>query len=80
VSNSKSIHDPADTSPRWSSISIESLATPISAIAFWLAIAIPALYVPLIATGVDGPGELGLFFGVFGFHLLSLFLGRSYRQ
>jgi len=61
-------------------ISIESLANPLSAIAFWLAIALPVLYVPLLTTGIDGLGELGLFLSVFALHLLALFGGRSYGR
>jgi hypothetical protein len=62
------------------SISVASLAEPLSAIAFWLAIAIPVLYIPFLTTGIHGLRELGLFLGVFGIHILALYTGRSYRR
>ena len=80
MSNEQSLQDaPEEGLPR-PSISIESLTDPFSAIAFWLAITIPVLYVPFLATGINGLDELGLFLGVFGLHLGTLYAGRSYRR
>lgn len=80
MSNRQSHHD--ISKKRWMGlpISMRSLAEPLSAIAFWLAIALPALYVPLIATGIEGTNGLALFFGIFSLHILSLYLGRAYLQ
>ena len=79
MSNRNPLHDATDDWLR-PSITVETIATPLSALAFWAAIAIPVMYVPLLATGIDGVAELGLFFGLFGLHLLALFAGRSYRR
>ena len=57
-----------------------SLATPVSALAFWLAIALPALYLPLLLTGLSTVPDLMLFLGLFGLHLVALVGGRSYRR
>lgn len=80
VSNSEPLHDVPEERMTDLSVSLESLTEPLSAIAFWMAIAIPALYVPLIATGIEGLDGLGLFFGLFALHLVSLYVGRSYRR
>lgn len=57
-----------------------SLAAPVSALAFWSAIALPALYLPLLITGLSTVPDLVLFLGLFGLHLVALVGGRSYRR
>lgn len=57
-----------------------SLSTPLSAVAFWLAIALPALYLPLLITGLSTVPDLVSFLGLFGLHLAALFGGRSHRR
>ena len=57
-----------------------SLAAPISALAFWSAIALPALYLPLLFTGLSTVPDLVLFLGLFGLHLVALVGGQSYRS
>ena len=52
---------------------------PLSALAFWAAIALPALYIPLLVAGLESTGDLSVFLGLFGLHLLALFGGRSHR-
>lgn len=59
---------------------IRSLATPVSALSFWLAIALPAIYLPLLFTGLSTVPDLVTFLGLFGFHLVALVGGRSYRR
>lgn len=57
-----------------------TLTAPLSALAFWLAIALPALYLPLFVTGLESTSELLIFLGLFALHLLALFGGRSHRR
>lgn len=57
-----------------------SLPTPVSAVAFWLAIALPALYLPLLLAGLSTVPDLAAFLGLFGLHLAALVGGRSYRR
>lgn len=57
-----------------------SVAAPLSALSFWMAIALPALYLPLLFTGLSTVPDLLTFFGLFGLHLVALFGGRSYRR
>lgn len=52
----------------------------VTAIAFWGAIALPAVYLPLLATGIDTSGGLLTFLLLFGVHVLALIGGRRYRR
>lgn len=54
---------------------------PLSVLAFWSAIALPVLYLPLFLTGPDTADELGVVLGLVGLHVIALFVGRShYRE
>lgn len=57
---------------------VGDLSEPLSAVAFWSAIALPLLYVPLLAAGLGSTQDLLLFLGLFALHLVALFGGRSY--
>jgi hypothetical protein len=48
----------------------------LSTLAFWGAIALPALYLPLFVNGIETVDRLGLFLGLFGLHVLALVGGR----
>jgi hypothetical protein len=54
------------------------LSEPLSAVAFWSAIALPLLYVPLLAAGLGSIQDLLLFLGLFAIHLVALFAGRTH--
>ena len=56
-----------------------AVTAPLELLGFWSAIALPALYLPLIVTGLDTTSELITFLGLLGLHLVALVLGRSYR-
>lgn len=53
---------------------------PLAALAFWAAIAIPVLYLPLLLSGIESRTGLGLFLGLVGVHLLTLIGGRNYHS
>lgn len=57
---------------------VAELSEPLSALAFWSAIGLPLLYVPLLASGLGSTQDLLLFLGLFALHLVALFGGRSY--
>lgn len=57
---------------------VGDLTEPLSALAFWSAIALPLLYVPLLAAGLGTTQDLLLFLGLFALHLGALAGGRSY--
>lgn len=50
----------------------------VSTVAFWGAIALPALYVPLLLRGLESLAGLGLFLALFGLHVLALIGGRAH--
>lgn len=58
----------------------QTIKTPASRVAFYSAIALPALYMPLLVTGIETLDGLALFLGLFGVHILSLAAGRSYQR
>lgn len=52
----------------------------ISALAFWSAIALPVLYLPLLAKGLSSVDDLLAFLALLGVHILALLAGRSHRR
>ncbi len=59
---------------------VPGLARPIRAVGFWTAIVLPAVYLPLLATGLSSALEGGLFLGLIAGNLLSLYVGHAYRR
>lgn len=59
--------------------SVPTLTKPLAVLAFWSAIALPALYLPLLASGLESVDDLMVFLGLFGLHAATLFLGRTHR-
>lgn len=53
---------------------------PLSALSFWGAIALPAVYLPWLVAGIDTTDGLLAFLAVFGLHVLALFVGRRHRR
>lgn len=51
----------------------------LSALSFWGAIALPALYLPLLLVGIDTTNGLVTFLLLFGLHVLALLGGRRYH-
>lgn len=56
------------------------VTAPLSALSFWLAIALPAIYLPLLITGLSTVPDLVTFLGLFALHVVALVGGRSYRR
>lgn len=50
------------------------------AVTFWAGVALPVLYLPLMASGIDTPSELVTFLWLFGLHVLALVGGRRHRR
>lgn len=55
------------------------LATSLRFVAFWTAIALPFLYVPLLVGGL-GTGEAIAFGGLLLLHVVALRLGHDYNR
>lgn len=66
------------TLPRWALD--ESLRGALAALAFWIAIALPALYLPLLIAGIESTDGLLAFLGLLGLHVVALVGGRRYRS
>lgn len=58
---------------------VVGLRRPLSALSFWTAIALPALYLPLLFHGIGSVDQLALFLGLLGLHVLALTGGRRHR-
>ncbi|SER91247.1 hypothetical protein [Natrinema salaciae] len=56
------------------------LATPIRAVGFWAAIAMPILYLPLLATGLSSSFDGALFLTLLVGNLLALYVGHAHRR
>ena len=50
----------------------------VTALAFWLAIPLPFLYIPVLVQGVDGRAEVLALLVLIGLHVVALGLGRPY--
>jgi hypothetical protein len=53
---------------------------PIVAVSFWSAIALPGVYLPLLAIGVETTTEVTVFVGLFVLHVLTLLGGHNYQR
>lgn len=56
-----------------------ALARPIEAAAFWSAIALPFLYLPLLFNGLSTSTQLTTFFALLGLHALAIVCGHRYN-
>lgn len=56
------------------------LTTSFRAAAFWAAIALPVVYLSLLAVGPDVAGGRTAFLGLLGLHALSVVAGHGYRS
>lgn len=63
---------PALSSPEW-------LSQPLTGLAFWTAIALPFLYLPLLVTGLETQRMTAAFLVLLGLNVVTLVLGHPYR-
>ncbi|ELZ98864.1 hypothetical protein C440_00870 [Haloferax mucosum ATCC BAA-1512] len=68
------------------SVTLDSASTlgriafePVETIAFWSAVALPLVYLPLLAGGFES-GQFTLFIGLIALHVAMLALGRGHGQ
>lgn len=55
------------------------VAAPLRFVGFWLAVALPFLYLPLLLGGLSG-GQTQVFVGLLGLNVLALLVGHSYGR
>lgn len=56
-----------------------ALLEPVEAVAFWAAIGLPFLYLPLFVTGPDTTAAWTAALGLVAAHVAALYLGRSHN-
>lgn len=71
---------PALRNEEWFRNVRQTLAWVMRAIAFWLAIALPFLYLPLLVDGFGGRAEMFAFVGLVVLNLVALVVGHEYRR
>ncbi|MGB9931456.1 hypothetical protein [Haloarcula amylolytica] len=57
----------------------ESLVPAVRGIAFWTAIALPFLYLPLLITGLNSGATRVAFVALVVFNAVTLFIGHAHR-
>lgn len=55
-----------------------SLSAPVRLVGFWMAIALPFLYLPLLAAGLETTGQQQTFFLLLVLNVVALVVGRRY--
>lgn len=58
----------------------ERVSRPLTGIAFWAAIALPFLHLPLLVTGLETTGMAVAFVLLLGLNVLALVVGHPYRR
>ncbi len=60
-------------------LTISHFADAFSKMAFWSAITLPVIYLPLLLVGLDSLIDLLMFFSLFTLHLITLVIGQPHR-
>lgn len=58
---------------------VTTIRPAVQFVAFWLAVALPLLHLPLLIGGLEG-SDLYTFFGLFLTNVLALLIGHNYAQ
>ena len=61
-------------------VPVESFVRHVEAVAFWSAIALPFLYLPLLFTGLETTQELLAFLGLLGLNLVAFVVGHRHKR
>lgn len=59
-------------------LSMDSVSASVRFVGFWTAIALPFLYVPLLATGLESSGQRQTFFLLVVLNVAALLLGHRH--
>lgn len=57
-----------------------AFTTPLEAVSFWSAIALPFLYMPLLLAGISTQGELLTFIGLLALNVAALLAGHGHKR
>lgn len=59
---------------------VRSIEGPVRFLAFWTAIALPFVHVPLLVRGLGDPAVTAVFLGLLAVNLLALYVGHDHNQ
>lgn len=66
--------------PAFSETFVEMVVVPIRFVGFWVAVALPFLYVPLLLHGLSNGGSLLVFVGLLTANVFALVIGHDYGR
>lgn len=72
------VHDRGWVKRRPDGSFLDRLAAPTAALAYWMAVGLPVVYLAVLASGLEGRRGLGLFLALLVVHAVALFVGRNY--
>lgn len=58
----------------------QTVVRPVHAVAFWIAVVLPFLYVPLLASGLSEPATMNAFFGLLAANAVALLVGHPHLR
>lgn len=58
----------------------QTLERPTKFVSFWIAIALPFVYLPLLTRGLGDPIVTATFFGLLALNVVALYVGHDYNQ
>lgn len=59
---------------------LSALARPLEAVAFWSAIALPFLYLPILVSGLESTAQLTAFLALLALHTVAIVSGHRYNR
>lgn len=78
--NASARTDAEQSSDHSSRFGVSALARPFEAVAFWSAIALPFLYLPLMANGLGSTTRLTAFLALLALHAVAIVGGHRYNR
>ncbi|ADJ14721.1 hypothetical protein [Halalkalicoccus jeotgali] len=78
--NTSGCADPEQPTDHASRFDAAALARPVEAVAFWSAIALPFLYLPLLVSGLGSTAQLTAFLALLAVHAASIVGGHRYNR
>lgn len=61
-------------------LAVSTVARPFEAAAFWSAIALPFLYLPLLVSGLGSSAQFTAFLGLLALHVVAIVGGHQYNR
>jgi len=58
----------------------ENVLSPVRVLSFWVAVALPFLYLPLLASGLDSSSVTIAFLALLAANAVTLFVGHPHRR